>query len=415
MRLPFRMLSRSLVLLTAVALTGCEAEEDGVGNAAPGVDMEARVVRLGALNDESGPAASIGRPFAQGVRIAVQQSNAGELGILPEGWRVELVERDHAYNPQRSVQAYNEIRDRVLFFAVSFGTPNTLPLQSMLQRDNTVAFPASLSSQMAQHRYTPPVAPSYHIEAQRALDWAIEHAGGAGAVRPGIVYQQDDYGQDGLDGLRHAAAHHGISIVSEQAVAPGQTDMTAVISRLRADGANYVLLTTLPSTTGPLLGTAAQLNFSPVWIGQTPAWIDGFFDPTVMPPAVFSNFYWVMGTPYWGEDVPGMDALIAAHDRFGGEGARPDYWKVFSYVQTKVGLEAFARALEAGNPTREGFLQGLQSIEGWDSGGMIQPVSFAQFPYVTGTRTRVLRPVLAERRWEVVAPYAEPSSLGARN
>lgn len=413
MRIGFRRFAFSLLVAIVTLLTGCEVEDDAAS--APGVDLDARVVRVGALNDESGPAASIGRPFAEGVRLAVQEANSGEQGLVPDGWRVELVERDHGYNPQRAVQSYNEIRDRVLFFAVSFGTPNTLPLQPMLERDNVVAFPASLSSQMAQHRYTPPVAPSYFVEAQRAMDWAVEQAGGADQVRPGIVYQQDDYGQDGLEGWRLAAEHYGISIVSEQAVAPGQTDMTAVISRLRADGANYVLLTTLPSTTGPVLGTAAQLGYSPIWIGQTPAWIDGFFDPEVIPPAVFSNFYWVMGSPYWGEDVPGMDAFLAAHSRYAGEDARGDFWKVFSYVQTKVGLEAFSRAVEAGNPTRQGFLEALQSIEGWDAGGMIQPATFSTFPYVTGTRTRILRPRMAERSWEVVAPYAEPLSLRARN
>jgi ABC-type branched-subunit amino acid transport system substrate-binding protein len=411
MRVRIRMLLGGLLLLSTPLLAACEADDSLPASA--GVDPEARVVRIGALNDESGPAASIGRPFAQGVRLAVQQSNSGELGILPEGWRIELVERDHGYNPQRSVQSYNEIKDRVLFFAVSFGTPNTLPLQPMLERDNVVAFPASLSSAMAKHRYTPPVAPSYFIEAQRAMDWAIEHAGGAANLRPGIVYQQDDYGQDGLDGWRDAARHHNVRIVSEQAVAPGQTDMTAVISRLRAEGANYVLMTTLPSTTGPLLGTAAQLNFSPVWIGQTPAWIDGFFDPQVIPAAVFNNFYWVMGGPYWGENVPGMDAFIQAHDRILGANERGDFWKLFAYIQTKAGLEAFARSLREGNPTREGFLAALQSIDGWDASGMIQPVTFATFPYVTGTRTRILRPILAERRWETVAPYAEPAALNA--
>jgi hypothetical protein len=38
-------------------------------------------------------------------------------------------------------------------------------------------------------------------------------------------------------------------------------------------------------------------------------------------------------------------------------------------------------------------------------------VTFSTFPYVTGTRTRILRPNLAERSWETVADYAEPSTL----
>ncbi|MEX2530547.1 MAG: ABC transporter substrate-binding protein [Gemmatimonadota bacterium] len=407
--IPERTAFSTLLLLLPCLLVGCG---DAATEGAPGVDLDAQILRVGALNDESGPAASIGRPYAEGVRVAVARANAGELDFLPEGWRIELIERDHGYNPQQSVQAYNEIRDRVLFFALSFGTPNTLPLQPMLQRDNVVAFPASLSSEMAEHPYTPPAAPSYRVEAMRAMDWAVEQAEGPDAVRAGIVYQQDDYGQDGLNGWRDAAAHHGVEIVSEQAVAPGQSDMTAVISRLQSAGANYVLLTALPNSSAPVLGTAAQLGYRPVWIGQTPAWIDGFFSPDVVPPAVFENFYWVMGLPYWGEDVPGMDDFIDAFERFRRPNAPPDFYTLTGYLVTVGGLEAFRRALDADNPTREGFLQGLRSMEAWDAHGLLQPLDFSQFPYVTGTLTRILRPVMEERAWEVVADYAEPRSLG---
>src|SRR5690606_15680363 len=143
--------------------------------------------------------------------------------------------------------------------------------------------------------------------------------------------------------------------------------------------------------------------------------IDGFFDPAVMPPAVFSNFYWVMGSPYWGEDVPGMDGVLQAHQSFTGANLRPDFWTLFAYIQTLVGLEAFARTLETGAPSLEAFLLALGSFCGLGAGGLLQPVSFATFPFVTGTRTRILRPSLAGRRWEAVAPYAEPSSLQPRN
>ncbi len=106
-----------------------------------GVDVEKKVIKIGALNDESGPAAAIGKPFAIGKRLVAKV--AGEM--LPKGWSVELVERDHGYNPQKSVQAYNELKDEVLFIATSFGTPNTLPLRPMLARDKMMAFPASLT------------------------------------------------------------------------------------------------------------------------------------------------------------------------------------------------------------------------------------------------------------------------------
>ena len=372
-----------------------------------GVDLTNKVIKVGALNAESGPAAPLGKPFALGKRIMAAQVNAG--GMLPEGWKLEMVERDHGYNPQKSVQYYSELKDEVLFIASSFGTPTTLPLRSHLKRDNTIAFPASFSSQMAEFAHTPPLGPSYAIEAQRAMDWAVESAGGAAAVKAAVVYQQDDYGKDGLAGWQKAAKQHGVTIVSEQAVARGQKDFSAIVTALKDAGATHVLLCVLPSATGPLLGTAAKLAFGPKWIGNTPAWLDAFFSPDVIPAAVFANFFWVQSVPFWGEDVKGMKTFLDGFKAHGGE-ARPDFYVLASYIQGLVMVEALKRAIEAKDMTRAGFFKALQGIDGFDAGGLIQPVSLTKVPYVTGTRTRVLKPDMTNKTWTVVAPYASPKS-----
>src|SRR5690242_18959782 len=117
------------------------------------------------------------------MRVLVRQVNAGNSGLLPEGWKLEIVERDHAYYAQYSVQAYSDIHDQVLFLGTSFCTPNTLPLRDKLAADGMVAFPASLSSEMARNPYTPPIGASYKLEAMRAMDFAVEHAGGADKVK----------------------------------------------------------------------------------------------------------------------------------------------------------------------------------------------------------------------------------------
>ena len=120
--------------LVAAACGDREAQQARV----PGVDAANKTVSIGILNDESGPGAAIGRPWGTGLRVLASQINAGGSGLLPEGWKVKLVERDHGYNPQRSVQLFNEIRDEVLFIGTSFGTPNTLPLRPLLARNQVV-------------------------------------------------------------------------------------------------------------------------------------------------------------------------------------------------------------------------------------------------------------------------------------
>ncbi|MEO0604999.1 MAG: ABC transporter substrate-binding protein, partial [Myxococcota bacterium] len=184
-----------------------EAADDAADalKADAGVDVAAKVITVGALNDESGPAAAIGKPYALGKRLLAARVNAGGSGLLPDGWTIQLVERDHGYNPQQSVQAYDEIKEQVLFVGTSFGTPNTLPLRPKLEVDSVLAFPASLSSAMAEHPNTPPLGASYTDEARRAMDFMVSQAESADAVKAGIVYQKDDYGKDGLAGFETAA------------------------------------------------------------------------------------------------------------------------------------------------------------------------------------------------------------------
>ena len=330
---------------------------------------------------------------------------------MPPGWSVELVERDHGYNPQRAVEAYNEIKDDVLFIGTIFGTPNTLPLRPMLERDQMMAFPASLSSELANHTYTPPIGPSYKVEAMRAMDWVVATAGDVASIQAGIIYQRDDYGQDGLDGWRASAAHHGVSIVSEQTVAPGQSDMTAVVQALKDADANYVMLTTLPSATGPILGTAAQLQYGPTWIGNTPAWVDRFFDPSVIPSQVFAQYYQMSGFPFWAEDVPNMEHFLAAWEEHGEGLGEPDFYILVSSIQGMVQLGAARAAIENGDITPEGYRTALQSLQHYSADGLFQPIDLTGEPYVTSIRTRVLRPDFEQRTWTVAADYAEPAVM----
>ena len=75
----------------------------------------------------------------------------------------------------------------------------------------------------------------------RAVDYMVESAGGADKVKAAIIYDQTDYGKDGFEGFKAAAAAAGVTVVAEQAVAPGQKDFTAVVGALKQAGASHVL------------------------------------------------------------------------------------------------------------------------------------------------------------------------------
>lgn len=403
-----------LMLCLALAACGGSGGTGGEGGAKaiPGVDLERKLLRIGVLNDESGPVASIGRPYAIGKRILAHEINQGGSGLLPEGWTVELVERDHGYNPQRSVQTYNEIHERVLFIGTSFGTPNTLPLIPMLKRHGMVAFPASSATKLLETTHTPIIAPSYAIEARRALDFAITEAGSAEAVKAAIVYQHDDYGQDGYNGWTDAAAQRGVEIVAKETYTPGQADFTATITALRRAGATHVLLATVPSATAPLLGTAAQLSYEPVFIGISASWIDRFFDPSVVPASVFKRYYWSSGQRYLGEDFPALRRFKKAFEAYPRERGIQEGYMVASYVQGLVAVEAFRRALEAGDVTRAGYRKALATLTDYTAEGALnEPLDLSREPYETGREVRILRPDFEAGSWIVVEDFTAPTTL----
>jgi hypothetical protein len=94
------------------------------------------------------------------------------------------------------------------------GGPNTLPLLPLLEEDDVIAFPASRSSQMAKHERTPPLAPSYAVEAMRATASLLAGSAKAGFAPSWIGNTpawSDAFraaGGDGLPAAVLATYHH---------------------------------------------------------------------------------------------------------------------------------------------------------------------------------------------------------------
>lgn len=398
---------RLLLIALAAGLAACTPGEERV----PGVDFDRKEIRVGELVDTSGPVSIVGRPYALGKRIAFAEANEPDSDLLPEGWTIRAVERDHGYNPQRSVQMFNEIRENILFIGTSFGTPNTMPLRPMLERHRIMAFPASLSRQLQAFPYTPPLGPTYYVEVLRGLDFIASDAGGGENVRIAIVYQQDDYGRDGLDAVNFGAPRLNMQIVARETYAPGQSDFTALVSSLRRARATHVIMATVPSATAPILGTAAQLDYTPMWLGNSASWVDRFFDPDVVPASAFRNYYLLSGLTHWGEDTPLFRRMEAAFKKY-APNARQDSYTLGAYFSGMVQIEAIRRMIESEDIeiSREGFIKALRTMNDFDAWGSLpEPMDFSRTPYHLGTQTRVLRPDFDGPGWEVVADYAAPS------
>ncbi len=347
----------------------------------PGVDVAAKTISIGDINALSGPAAPLGSAVAAGHRVFFQGLNA-HGGI--DGWKVKLIVKDSGYKPQEHVQLYNELQPSVAILN-SFGSPTTKAIQPQVDQQKIVTFPASFDSLWGADAVMAPVGAPYSVDIANALDYYTQ----SGAKKPkiGIVYQNDEYGADGLRGFKAAKSALGFADAGEQSFNAGDTSFTAQVQKLKAAGADAVVVVALPSATGPIVGTAATLGFKPQWILQGPSFLeqliteDGNVEspPTPVAAALKGALVTSFAAPWGDQQTPGMKELVADHDAYSSK-LPPSIYFTLAYAQGQVQAAILRKAIQSGNLTRAGILAAKENLGTVDLRGIAPNVSYAPQP-----------------------------------
>src|SRR2546421_9269533 len=346
----------------------------------PGVDVANKTITLGILSPYSGPvAAPVGDPLARGVEVFFDHVNDNG-GI--NGYKVKFLEKDTQYNPQTEVQLYNQIHNQVLMIADSLGTPTTFAIKDLAAADHMLVSAATLSSALAREKYLILVGTPYRLQVENAFDYVVNKLG-VKSPAVGIIYQNDDYGQDGLTGYKEAVSAYSLHDVGQATYATTDTDFTAQVSQMKAAKAKYVFLTTLPSVTAKIIATGHALGYDPQWILQSPASSPLLLGvPSLVP--LLSKAWVVSQGATWGDtSKPGMKQLLDDVAKYASD-QKPDGFFEFGYTESKIIYAILKKAIENNDLTRDGLLTAFESLKNLDLGGLLPPVT-----YGTATNDRV--------------------------
>jgi ABC-type branched-subunit amino acid transport system substrate-binding protein len=341
-----------------------------------GVDAKQKTIRLGILSPFTGPVADpIGKPLARGVETFFKSINdKGGIG----GFKVELVSKDAQYNPQQQVTQYNEIHNDVLMIADSLGTPTTFAIKDLATSDKMLVLAATLSSGLARERYLVLAGTPYRLQVENAFDFVVN---GLGDKEPmtAIIYQNDDYGADGLTGYKEAVSAYKLKDVAQASFPATATDFTAQVSQLKASGAKYVFVTSTPTATAKILGTAASLGYNPQWILQSPAFSTALLNvPSLVP--ILSKAWVVSQGATWGDtSVQGMNEMLADVQQYAPD-QQPDGFFQFGYTISKITYAILKKAVDNKDLTRDGVLKAFESLNNVDLGGLLPPITYGSSP-----------------------------------
>ncbi len=174
---------------------------------------------------------------------------------------------DDVYNPANTVPLTKQLVEQDQVFAM-FGGLGTQAQTSVRDYLNTKKVPqlfvatgaTTFMSDFSQHPYTIGWQPPYQGEARiYAKDVVAKHA----SAKIGVLYQNDDYGQDYLKGLTDGLGSNASMIVDKQSYDVTAASVASQLSTLKGKGADTLFLFTTPSFTIKALVTVTALHWEP--------------------------------------------------------------------------------------------------------------------------------------------------------
>ena len=321
-----------------------------------GVDLEAGTITVGMLSDLSGPFAGLVGAINAGHEAYWTFVNAnGGIG----GLSVELAVEDTGYDVPTHVTLYEQLKDEVVAFGHSTGSPHTVAIAEDLVADGILAIPLTWYSgwtspfeSNTMHHGSP-----YCIEAMNVIDYVSNEIG---ASTIAIASLPGDYGLDSAAGASIAADLLGLEVVYEAIgkIIPGE-DGTPIGVAIAESGADLVWVTASPGTFPAIYGAAIATGFEASWSGAFPNYSPAYLGSDFAEQIV--RDYW--GGAYlqpWGVDSPGNELV---REIMTAAGADPLDYYAEGFVEAQILEAALRAAYAAGDMTQAGVLAAAKSLE----------------------------------------------------
>jgi ABC-type branched-subunit amino acid transport system substrate-binding protein len=260
---------RRLVAYGVAGLLALTALPGAFAGAAADPGIGSTTILLGGTSPLTGPAAAYAS-VARGAKAYLDSINA-KGGVARRKFEYRIV--DDAYNPAQTIQATRQLVEQEGVFAVynSLGTEQNLAVRDYLnQRKVPQLFVASgattWGSAASTYPWTIGFQPSYQAE---GLIYGRYVAKTMRRAKVGVLFQNDDYGKDLLNGLKRGLAGSGSRVVSALPYEVTAVDVGSQIGRLKAAGVNVLAVFATPKFAIQAYVFANRLGWKPRVINNT--------------------------------------------------------------------------------------------------------------------------------------------------
>jgi len=230
-------------------------------------------IRVGTIQDLSGPLAGFGKQARNGMQLRVDEIN--EQGGV-NGRKLKLFVEDSGYDPKKAVLAAQKLvnQDKIFIMAGHIGTAQNMAAMPVQFDKGVVNFlPITAAREMYEpyHRLKYSFAATYYDQIRLALPKMIKDKS---AKKVCTIYQDDEFGLEVQRGAEAALKTVGMELAEKTSFKRGATDFSSQVAKMKAAGCDLVVLGTIIRETIGTVGESRKTGFNPTFIGSSAAYTD---------------------------------------------------------------------------------------------------------------------------------------------
>lgn len=382
---PWRYWIFALLAIIALVVTvacGGDDDDDDDGGTTPGgsattsgggekkydTGVTDSTIVLGGSYPFSGNASAYG---TIGKVISAYFKKINEEGGV-NGRKIEFKTLDDGYSPDRTVQNTRQLIEQDKVFAI-FNTLGTPPNSAIYEYMNQVKVPQIYVATGASkwgadpkgHPWTIGWQPDYVSEGKVYASYILKN-NATGKIA--ILYQNDDYGKDYVNGLEQGLGDKKSMIVKKATYEVTDATVNAQVSELKDSGADIFYVAATPKFAIQAMAQAKQLGWKPlIVLNSVSSSTAAVMKPTEQQAGadalsnVITTFYIKdSADPQWAND-PAMKDYLAFMQKYYPDGDPNDAFNVYGVAVAQTMIETLKRC---GNTlTRENLMKQAASLK----------------------------------------------------
>jgi len=223
-------------------------------------------IKIGAAEALSGPASQYGLSIKNGLQLAADELNAGG-GI--KGNKIALQFEDEAGKKEQAIDVFKKLifQDKVLMIFGPTLSNSAQAADPIAQAAKVVAFGTSNTAEgitsIGDYIFRNSVTEADVLP--ETLRVAIKHAN---IKKVAVLYGNDDvFTKSGYDAFKKALENMKVPVTTTETFAKGDVDFKAQLTKIKASGADAIVLSALIAEGAPIMVQARQLGIDVPFIG----------------------------------------------------------------------------------------------------------------------------------------------------